>query len=107
MTCIHAENGPVIQVLVQEAVAQGMRAPKYHATTRPSILEGEATHRAIRLAELARTPLYIVHLSASEALTAVTEARDRGIPVHAETCPHYCFSLQKTMSAPASRVRSS
>ena len=53
MTCIHAENGPVIQVLVQEAVAQGLRAPKYHATTRPSILEGEATHRAIRLAELA------------------------------------------------------
>jgi len=91
MICIHAENGPVIQVLVQEAIAQGLRAPKYHATTRPSILEGEATQRAIRLAELARTPLYIVHLSAGEALSAVTEARDRGIPVHAETCPHYLF----------------
>lgn len=91
MTCIHAENGAVIQVLVQEAVEQGLKAPKYHATTRPSILEGEATHRAIRLAELAQTPLYIVHLSAGEALSAVTEARDRGIPVHAETCPHYLF----------------
>ena len=100
MTCIHAENGPVIQVLVQEAVAQGMRAPKYHATTRPSILEGEATHRAIRLAELARTPLYIVHLSASEALTAVTEARDRGIPVHAETCPHYLFLTAEDYERP-------
>ena len=100
MTCIHAENGPVIQVLVQEAVAQGLRAPKYHATTRPSILEGEATHRAIRLAELARTPLYIVHLSAGEALSAVTEARDRGIPVHAETCPHYLFLTAEEYERP-------
>ncbi len=100
MTCIHAENGPVIQVLVQEAVAQGLRAPKYHATTRPSILEGEATHRAIRLAELAKTPLYIVHLSAGEALTAVTEARDRGIPVHAETCPHYLFLTAEDYERP-------
>jgi dihydropyrimidinase len=90
----------VIQVLVQEAVAQGMRAPKYHATTRPSILEGEATHRAIRLAELARTPLYIVHLSAGEALTAVTEARDRAIPVHAETCPHYLFLTAEDYERP-------
>ncbi len=100
MTCIHAENGPVIQVLVEEAVAQGLRAPKYHATTRPSILEGEATHRAIRLAELAGTPLYIVHLSAGEALSAVTEARDRGIPVHAETCPHYLFLTAQDYEGP-------
>ena len=100
MTCIHAENGPVIQVLVQEAVAQGLRAPKYHATTRPSILEGEATHRAICLAELAGTPLYIVHLSAGEALSAVTEARDRGIPVHAETCPHYRFLTAQDYDRP-------
>ncbi len=100
MTCIHAENGPVIQVLVQEAVAQGLRAPKYHATTRPSILEGEATHRAICLAELAGTPLYIVHLSAGEALSAVTEARDRGIPVHAETCPHYLFLTAQDYERP-------
>jgi dihydropyrimidinase len=100
MTCIHAENGPVIQVLVEEAVAQGLRAPKYHATTRPSILEGEATHRAICLAELAGTPLYIVHLSAGEALSAVTEARDRGIPVHAETCPHYLFLTAQEYEKP-------
>jgi dihydropyrimidinase len=91
MTCVHAENGPVIQALVDEAVAQGLKAPKYHALTRPAILEGEAVHRAICLAELAETPLYIVHLSTAQALTAVTEARDRGIAVHAETCPHYLF----------------
>jgi dihydropyrimidinase len=100
MTCVHAENGPVIDVLVKEAVAQGLRAPKYHATTRPTILEGEATHRAIRLAELAGTSLYIVHLSAAEALSAVTEARDRGIPVHAETCPHYLFLTEEEYELP-------
>ncbi len=100
MTCIHAENGPVIQVLTQEAVAQRLRAPKYHATTRPSILEGEATHRVIRLAELAGAPIYIVHLSAAEALAAVTEARDRGIPIHAETCPHYLFLTAEEYERP-------
>jgi dihydropyrimidinase len=91
MTCVHAENGAVIQALVEEALAEGRTAPKFHATTRPPILEGEAVQRAICLAELADAPLYIVHLSAAEALAAVTEARDRGIAVHAETCPHYLF----------------
>jgi dihydropyrimidinase len=100
MICVHAENGAVIDVLTREAVAAGHRAPKYHALTRPSIMEGEATHRAIRLAELAGTPLYIVHLSAGEALSAVTEARDRGIPVHAETCPHYLFLTQEEYDRP-------
>jgi dihydropyrimidinase len=91
MVCVHAENGLVIQVLTEEAVAAGHTIPKYHMLTRPPSMEGEATHRAIRLAELAQTPLYVVHLSAGEALAAVTEARDRGIPIHAETCPHYLF----------------
>jgi dihydropyrimidinase len=100
MICVHAENGPVIQVLVEEAVAQGRAAPKYHALTRPSLLEGEATHRAIRLSELAETPLYVVHLSAAEALAAVTEARDRGIRVHAETCPHYLFLTDEEYDRP-------
>ena len=101
MVCVHAENGPVIQVLVEEAVARGHTAPKYHMLTRPSLMEGEATHRAIRLSELAETPLYVVHLSAGEALAAVTEARDRGIPVHAETCPHYLFLTAEEYDRPA------
>jgi dihydropyrimidinase len=86
MPCVHAENGSV-----DEAVARGLKAPKYHALTRPAILESEAVHRAICLAELAEAPLYIVHLSGAQSLAAVTEARDRGIAVHAETCPHYLF----------------
>jgi dihydropyrimidinase len=100
MICVHAENGPVIQVLVEEAVAAGQLAPKYHSLTRPTLMEGEATHRAIKIAELAETPLYIVHLSAHEALAAVAEARDAGLPVHAETCPHYLFLTNEVYERP-------
>jgi dihydropyrimidinase len=89
--CMHAENGDVIDVLVQRALAAGHTAPKYHALTRPARAEAEATHRAIALAEIAEVPIYIVHLSASEALEMVTEARDRGLQAYAETCPQYLF----------------
>ncbi len=89
--CMHAENGPVIDVLVEQALAKGHTAPKYHALTRPARLEAEATHRAIALAEVADVPVYIVHLSAAEALEQVTAARDRGLPAFAETCPQYLF----------------
>ena len=88
---MHAENGIAIDQLVAQAVARGEIAPRFHGSTRPSILEGEATHRAIQLAEVAGAPLYIVHLSASEALSRVIDARDRGQPVFAETCPQYLF----------------
>src|SRR6202048_4786173 len=89
--CMHAENGDVIDVLVKKALAEGKTAPKYHALTRPARAEAEATHRAIALAEIARVPIYIVHLSATEALEMVIEARDRGLPAYAETCPQYLF----------------
>src|SRR5882724_7222401 len=89
--CMHAENGGVIDVLVKKALAAGKTAPKYHALTRPARAEAEATHRAIALAEIADVPIYIVHLSAAEALEMVTEARDRGLPAYAETCPQYLF----------------
>ncbi|MDH4256781.1 MAG: dihydropyrimidinase [Gammaproteobacteria bacterium] len=91
MVNLHAENGVVIQALVDEALAAGNTSPKYHQLTRPQLMEGEATHRVIRIAELAEVPVYIVHLSAIEALEAVVEARDRGIHAFAETCPHYLF----------------
>jgi dihydropyrimidinase len=89
--CMHAENGGVIDVLVQKALAEGKTAPKYHALTRPARAEAEATHRAIALAEMADVPIYIVHLSSAEALEMVTDARDRGLPAFAETCPQYLF----------------
>src|SRR5258706_468587 len=89
--CMHAENGGVIDVLTKKALAEGKTAPKYHALTRPARAEAEATHRAIALAEIADVPIYIVHLSAAEALEKVTEARDRGLLAYAETCPQYLF----------------
>jgi len=89
--CMHAENGGVIDVLVKKALAEGKTDPRYHALTRPARAEAEATHRAIALAEIAGVPIYIVHLSAAEALEMVTAARDRGLPAHAETCPQYLF----------------
>ncbi|MFT6438030.1 MAG: dihydropyrimidinase, partial [Candidatus Azotimanducaceae bacterium] len=100
MVNLHAENGVVIQALIEEALEQGNTSPKYHALTRPAIMEGEATHRVIRIAELAEVPVYIVHLSSKEALQAVVEARDRGIHAFAETCPHYLFLDDKEYERP-------
>jgi dihydropyrimidinase len=91
LVCMHAENGGVIDELVKEALRKGQTAPKYHALTRPSRAEGEATGRAIALAELAGVPIYIVHLSAADALEKVKQARDMGLPAYAETCPQYLF----------------
>lgn len=91
LICMHAENGPVIDVLAEQALARGEIAPKYHGLTRPPRLEGEAAHRVIALAEVANVPVYIVHLSAKEALEQVRAARDRGVGAFAETCPQYLF----------------
>jgi dihydropyrimidinase len=98
--CMHAENGDVIDVLVQRALAAGHTAPKYHALTRPARAEAEATHRAIALSEIAGVPVYIVHLSSAEALEMVTEARDRGLPAYAETCPQYLFLSDENYEEP-------
>jgi dihydropyrimidinase len=91
LALVHAENGGVIDVLVKRALARGETAPRFHALTRPPATEAEATARAISLAALAGAPLYVVHLSCAAALEHVSAARDRGQPVHAETCPQYLF----------------
>src|ERR1035437_4082520 len=95
---MHAENGIAIDVLVAQALARGEGDPRFHGLTRPAILEGEATHRAIQLARVAGAPLYIVHLSATEALDEVMVARDRGLNVFAETCPQYLFLSDEDMA---------
>jgi dihydropyrimidinase len=89
MVALHAENGTVIDLLIKEALEAGHTSPRYHALTRPAIMEGEATHRGIRLAELAQAPIYFVHVSSNQALKHIVTARDEGIPVFSETCPHY------------------
>jgi dihydropyrimidinase len=88
---IHAENGPVIDVIAADLVAAGTTDPIGHGLARYPILEGEATNRVIRLAEAAGVPVYIVHLSSRDALEVVTAARDRGALAFAETCPQYLF----------------
>jgi dihydropyrimidinase len=100
MICMHAENGGAIDVIVQQALAEGKTAPKYHALTRPTTAEAEATSRAIALAEMAGSPVYIVHLSCNDALEKVREARDRGLPVYAETCPQYLYLSLDDMDKP-------
>ena len=86
---VHAENGDVIEVITKEALAAGHTEPKWHALTRPVECEGEATHRAIRLAEIAGAPLYVVHVSSAMAADAISDGRKRGLPIYGETCPQY------------------
>ncbi|GAC1658418.1 MAG: dihydropyrimidinase [Candidatus Elarobacter sp.] len=86
---VHAENGDVIEVTVKEALEAGQTTPKYHALTRPVELEAEATSRAIRLAEVAGAPLYVVHVSSAMAADAISDGRKRGLHIYGETCPQY------------------
>jgi dihydropyrimidinase len=91
VVCMHAENGIVIDEIVKQALAKGKTEPKYHAITRPTRMEAEGVHRAISIAEVAQVPIYIVHLSSSDALEQVMLARNRGVHAFAETCPQYLF----------------
>jgi dihydropyrimidinase len=100
LVCMHAENGGAIDVIVQQALADGKKAPKYHALTRPTTAEAEATARAIALAEMAGSPVYIVHMSCNDALEKVREARDRGLPVYGETCPQYLYLSIENFDVP-------
>jgi dihydropyrimidinase len=88
---MHAENGLAIDVVAGQNFEAGNTDPYYHGTSRSPVLEGEATNRVIRLAEVAGAPVYIVHLSARDALNEVRRARDEGLPAFAETCPQYLF----------------
>jgi dihydropyrimidinase len=91
LVMVHAENGDAIDVLVKEALAAGQTEPKYHALTRPPETEGEATNRAIQLARVAGSALYVVHVSCKEAIEPIQLARDKGWNVHGETCTQYFF----------------
>jgi len=91
MVLMHAENGPVIDVVAAELVEQGTTDPIGHGLARYSIFEGEATNRVIRLAQAAKAPVYFVHMSAKEALNVLRAAQNDGLPAFAETCPQYLF----------------
>ncbi|MFL6056458.1 MAG: dihydropyrimidinase [Actinoallomurus sp.] len=97
---MHAENGIAIDVLVEQALAAGRTDPRHHGEVRHALLEAEATHRAIQLARVAGTPLYVVHVSAQEAVAELAQARDLGLPVFGETCPQYLFLSTDNLAEP-------
>jgi dihydropyrimidinase len=97
---MHAENGIAIDVLVEQALAAGRTDPRYHGEVRHALLEAEATHRAIQLARVAGAPLYVVHVSAQEAVTELAQARDLGLNVFGETCPQYLFLSTDNLAEP-------
>ena len=97
---MHAENGIAIDVLVEQALAAGHTDPRYHGEVRRELLEAEATHRAIQLARVAGAPLYVVHVSAEEALAELATARDMGLNVFGETCPQYLFLSTDNLAEP-------
>ncbi|MFD1830855.1 dihydropyrimidinase [Streptomyces desertarenae] len=97
---VHAENGPAVDVLTARALAEGRTAPRHHAGVRPPELEAEAVHRAVRLAEVAGAPLYVVHVSARQAAEEVAAARGRGLPVYGETCPQYLHLTSEELDRP-------
>ncbi|MGW1198895.1 dihydropyrimidinase [Streptomyces sp. NPDC002536] len=97
---MHAENGIAIDVLVEQALAAGRTDPRYHGEVRKALLEAEATHRAIQLARVAGSPLYVVHVSAQEAVAELAQARTAGLPVFGETCPQYLFLSTDNLAEP-------
>ncbi|MDP2209240.1 MAG: dihydropyrimidinase [Bacteroidota bacterium] len=97
---MHAENGYVIDKLIQQTLAEGKTEPIYHALTRPSALEGEATNRTIALAKVADVPVYIVHVTCNEAIDAIKQARMQGQKVFGETCPHYLLLSEDDLRRP-------
>ena len=101
MVMMHAENGIAIDVIIRQMLERGQSDPRFHTDSRPVEMEQEATYRAIMLAKVAKSPLYVVHMSAKEAVEAVANARDLGANVFGETCPQYLyFSYEEHMSKP-------
>lgn len=100
MVMVHAENGDVIEYLIKKALDEGNTEPIYHALTRPSIIEGEATGRAAKLAALAGARLYVVHVTCAEAVMQIAEARMQGVDIWGETCPQYLVLDQSYLEKP-------
>ena len=100
LVLVHCENGDAIEVYQREALAAGHVEPRYHATTRPPAVEGEATGRALRLAEWAGRPIFVVHVTCEEAVREIQAGRDRGLPVFGETCIQYLFLTVDELARP-------
>lgn len=99
-TMIHAENGDVLNWMTDQLESRLLIAPKYHVTSRPQILESEATNRAISLGQLIGAPILIVHVSSPAATAVIRTAQTNGLPVYAETCPQYLFLTREDLDQP-------
>jgi dihydropyrimidinase len=97
LAMVHAENADCISWMVEQLEAAGKTAPRYHATSRPMVVEREATHRAIALSELVDVPILIVHVSGREAVEQIQWAQRRGLRLYAETCPQYLFLTEEDL----------
>ena len=97
---VHAENGHVVDVLTKRLLAEGKTEPRWHAPSRPPLVEAEATARALYLARMAEAPIYIVHVSCGEALEPIRQARERGWDARGETCTQYLFVDETALYAP-------
>ena len=91
LTLVHAENGDAIQLKIAEFIAAGKTEPKYHAQSRPPVMQADGTARALRVAEFAASPVFIVHVSCEASMREIVRARDRGLPAFGETCTQYLF----------------
>ncbi|MFG2823952.1 dihydropyrimidinase [Kitasatospora sp. NPDC048365] len=100
LVMMHAENGLAIDVLVEQALAAGHTDPRYHGEVRRELLEAEAVHRAIKLSQVAGSPLYVVHVSAASAVAELAAARDQGLNVFGETCPQYLYLSTDNLAEP-------
>jgi dihydropyrimidinase len=100
MAMIHAENSDLIAWLTETLLAKGLWNPRYHAASRPQVIEREATHRAISIAELADVPILIVHVSGGEAVEQIHWAQGRGLRIYAETCPQYIALTEDDLARP-------
>ncbi|MBI5020494.1 MAG: dihydropyrimidinase [Ignavibacteriales bacterium] len=100
LICLHAEDGNDIEARVKQALGAGNISPKYHALTRPPSTEAIAVKRAIDLAAKAEAPLYIVHVSSSDALKEIEEGKQMNFPVLGETCPQYLFLSTNDIDKP-------
>ncbi|TPE48054.1 dihydropyrimidinase [Amaricoccus solimangrovi] len=100
LVMVHAENGDAADYLRDKFVAEGKTEPYYHALSRPSRVESEATARAIALAEIVGTSIYVVHLTCADALDELIRAKRRGVDAMAETCTQYLYLTKEDLARP-------
>ncbi len=100
LVMVHAENYDMIRWLTARLLESGRTAPRYHAVSHARLAEGEATHRAISLAQLLDVPILLVHVSAPEAIEEIRSAQTKGLKIYGETCPQYLFLTAEDIARP-------